>query len=272
MNQDWSKGWVCFTFAGSMLMSAHAGCSAEDVSMGRDDLRATGGTTGADSGGEPPSGGSAGRPPADGAAARGNAEAASCEGFENTSFRDNVTVRYVNAGTQPVYVGQAAQDCSGDIPKFHLFDSKEQKLGLGGEDCISCQRLQVGPMMCPLNCPHGQLVRIDPGGSHDFSWSGTYWAMTAMPSECYGPGNDSWVRMHDTCGRLVRAEASSYRIVATAWSDFACDDSAPVCECTPSASGSCAWPSYAALVTGSSRQVTAKLDYPAEKLVELRFE
>jgi hypothetical protein len=271
MNNGGSMRWVCFCFGVSMLMSSHAGCVAEDVSMGRDDLGATGGTTGADGGGKPQSGGSGSAPPEDGAAARGGGEAASCDGIENTRFQDDVTVRYVNAGAQPIYVGRDVHDCGGGIPLFRLLDSSDQQLGLGEEDCVSCERLHAEPMRCPLDCPHAPLVRIDPGGSHDFSWSGTYWAKTAMPSECYALGNESWPSMHDTCPRLVQAEASSYGIVGTVWSDFACDESAALCECTPSASGSCVW-SYGGLVTGSSRRGTARLDYPSTKLVELRFE
>jgi hypothetical protein len=276
MNKDGSQRWVCFSFAVAMLMGSHAGCVAEDVSMGRDQLGARGGTAGADGGGEAQSGGSGSAPPEqDGAAARGGAEAASCDGFENTRFQDDVTVRYVNAGTQPIYVGRDVIDCGGKVPVFRLLDSSDQRLTLGEEDCVSCELLQAGPMRCPLDCPYAPLVRIDPGGSHDFSWSGTYWARPAMPSECYAPGNESWVSMHDSCPRLVRAEAASYGIVGTVWSDFVCDDSGVLCECTPSASGSCVWGrsgSVAPLVAGLSRQVTARLEYPRAKLVELQFD
>jgi hypothetical protein len=92
-----------------------------------------------------------------------------------------------------------------------------------------------------------------------------------MPDECYAPGNESWLSQHDTCPRLVQAEAASYGVVGTAWSDFLCNEGEALCDCTESASGSCVSP-HAGTVTGSSRQVSATLDYPGARLVELRFE
>lgn len=95
-----------------------------------------------------------------------------------------------------------------------------------------------------------------------------------MPTECYAPENDSWVDMHgNTCSQVVAAEPASYTVVGTVWSDFTCA-SGMTCECDPGAPPgltSCMVVGGAA-AAGTSRQVSATFDYPAQRLVELRFE
>jgi hypothetical protein len=207
-----------------------------------------------------------------GAIGRGGAN--SCDGFENSTSRDEVTVRYVNDGTEPIYVGRTEpNECGTDPHEFLLAkatdeaDAADEPLTWGNGICTTCAALQRGPIMCPTSCEPHQLVRIDPGGSYDFSWTGTYYQAVDMPLECYSaegsPGQP--------CSKVVAAEAAVYRFVGTAWSSLECPlDLA--CHCSPEASGACRFPPFDGRATGTARRVAAALDYPAEKLVELHFD
>jgi hypothetical protein len=223
---------------------------------GQEETGGTGGANGsggrATTGGMPSTGGAGGK-------------AARCDGFENTDFRDEVTVRYVNDGTEPLYIGRTRVDVCGGEFRFELRDDAGNPLATAGANCTSCKALQSGPPMCTTDCPQGQLVRIDPGGSHEFSWDGVYWAAGNMPKACFAaPG-------FDTCSKLVQAEPAQYHFVGTAWSGVICDPTLGCQQCVAGDTGSCVVP-YPSATTGSARVVERVLDYPAQKLVELHFD
>jgi hypothetical protein len=285
MSKRLSKGWMCMIVLLPVpLLLGAKGCGG-NVSMGSDYAgeageRASGGGGNDEGGsaGKTSAGGSSmgGRAPDGTAAASGTApggaggKAALCEGFENTAYRDEVTVRYVNDGTSPIYVGRtSATSCDGGY-SFELRDAAGEPLGYSsptepGWSCVSCEALQGDSFGCPSICGQGVLVRIDPGGSYDHSWSGTYWTPGNMPQACFRAEG------FDRCSKLIQAPPAAYRFVGKVWSDVACDEVQGCLPCTPDDSGSCII-GGAAAASGTSREVERVLDYPAEKLVELHFD
>jgi hypothetical protein len=277
MNKLVAGGWTSLVLMLPLLMGAKGGCGGGQVSMGTDYMAEAGqaaaeggrdnGTGGGlpETGGKPDLGvgGKGGTAPnvMMAGAAGGAGEAGQCEGFDNTRFQDEVTVRYVNDGDETMYVGRRSDTCDGD-ESYELRNEAGDLLGTG-RSCLTCELLLRGDPRCPTDCPQGVLVRIDPGGSYDFSWSGTYWVQREIPKACPAEG-------FDTCLQLVQAPPADYHFVGKAWSDLACDDAQGCSPCTPEESGSClvSWPG---LATGTSRDVEAVLNFPMEKRVELHF-
>jgi hypothetical protein len=204
-------------------------------------MRTTGGTTGA-SGGK-----------------------ASCEGYEDTPFRDEVTVRYENAGEQPIYIGRTYFGCGPNESFLQLFDATQNELFWQGDRCMTCENLRLGPPRCPTNCPIPELVKVEPGGSYDSSWNGTYFERVSMPQACNASGVQT-----NTCNKLMQAEPAPYTFLGTVWSDFECREGAN-CPCTAVGEGACLLAGDS-VATGTRRAVTQVLGYPMQKLVTLRFE
>jgi hypothetical protein len=288
MNKLVARGWTSLflMLPVPLLMGAKGGCGGREVSMGSDYTAEAGvagddtpGDSGRHAGGTSAIGGSSttgGKAPGgvagkggtmSNAGAAGSAgRAAQCDGFENTDFQDEVTVRYVNDGDKAVYVGRTRTDtCDGGF-SYELRDEAGDLHGTGSETCVSCQALQSGNVGCPTICAQGLLVRIEPGGSYDFSWSGTYWQLRDMPKACFATDG------FNDCSQLVHAQPAAYRFLGRVWSEVVCDEAQGCIPCTPDGSGSCIVSGFGAVATGTSREVEEALDYPTQKRVELHFD
>lgn len=253
-----------------LLMGAKGGCGVDEVSMGHDTAGAAGddGTAGggAASGGKRNSGGSGGAMAQGGRSASGGTGGVSCEGYEDTTFSDEVTVRYVNASAEPFFVGRTRDDGCGNEREFAILDEGGATVPWADHLCQTCSTQQHGPVGCPTICFRPELVRIDPGGSYDFSWTGITYETLEMPRECYS------TEPAPSCVKVVQAAAGSYSFVGTAFSEMGCNGMVSnVCTCQPTDTGACRYP-FDGFVTGAQRQITGKLAYPADKLVVLRFE
>jgi hypothetical protein len=191
-----------------------------------------------------------------------------CDGYENAEHRDEVTVRYVNASAETIYIGRTKYECAAEDP-FALYSATGENLSPRFKrvtsDCMTCEAMQQS-LGCPEICEFGILVEIQPGGSYETTWTATLFQSVAMPKACYANPDSTF----DKCARAVQAPDGEYRVVASAWSDVECQLDAG-CDCRPSGSGSCSIEDRA-VVAGTPREVSAVLDYPAQKQVELRFE
>jgi len=268
--KNFSKAWVVIGVLVPVLMGAKGGCGGDDVSMGVDPdgeagERATGGkdaaggssatSGGKASGGKTSSGGrtsSGGSSSVAGTTGVGG-EPGSCDGYGDTSFEDEVVLRYFNDTDRVLFVGPEEQDCSLP-PVFDLLSASGEKLSLGIGYCQqTCESFQTGHLGCPAVCPYAPVARIEPGASHDFKWAGTYLEMRDLPRECRSEDAPET----QACEQRIQAPESRYAIRATAWTGVEC----PNDDCT-----------YASWVIGDALKVSATLNYPEQKLVELHFE
>ncbi len=106
------------------------------------------------------------------------------------------------------------------------------------------------------------MIRIEPGGYYDTSWSGTVFQQAFMPTDCYVDLNTAM----DSCEQQLNAPSGSYAFSTSAHT--AADCGGQPCTCMPSAAGSCEI-SGGAELAGTTLTTTGKLDYPAALQVEL---
>jgi hypothetical protein len=190
----------------------------------------------------------------------------SCESFTDRDG-STVTVRIVNDGDEPIFLGPTVRDScgTGNLPAFELTDAT----GAARRSALSlcewtCQGAQEGVGGCPPACFQAEVLRIDPGSAFDSTWEGVFFDRVEMPSDCFFDG-----AVESTCFQQLAALAGVYRVRATAWSDAACEQ-AMDCACEPEKPSPCRLRS--SNVTGSSRVVSAELRYPQENHVEIRFD
>jgi len=130
----------------------------------------------------------------------------------------------------------------------------------------SCQALQQHGDWCMDACLIPPVVVIDPGGSYDTTWSGTTFESQNMPKECYFEPQ----LVPTTCDRRVIAQSGAYGAVVTAATALICNDVA-LCDCTPSAQGSCEIP-YGAELSGTTLAAKTSFEMPGASLVVLTFQ
>ena len=268
--KNFSKAWVVIGVFVPVLMGAKGGCGGDDVSMGVDPggeagERATGGKDGAGgttatSGGKASGGktSTAGQPSSGGSTSVAGTtgvggQPGSCDGYDSTAFEDEIVMRYFNDTDRPLFVGPQEQNCT--LPQvFELLNAAGESLALPQGHCQeTCDDYQNGFLGCTADCPYAPVKKIEPGASHDFKWSGTYIQMRDLPLEC----RSEYVPETGLCPQIIQAPESRYAIRATAWTSVEC----PNDDCT-----------YASWVTGDALKVSATLNYPEQKLVELHFE
>jgi hypothetical protein len=189
--------------------------------------------------------------------------------FADTQVSDNVTVRLTNAGPNAVYVGPEHQTCF-EAAYFSVADQNGTPWQSPYGSCyVTCAELARTDVVCSMLtiCRVTRVVRIDPGGFHEFTWQGTLAQPVNMPAACYV--NPALVS--DTCRQLIPAPSGQYRFSASAWSGWAVGDIVPPTGCNPTGTGSCPMDG-SAVVSGDPTSASGILDYPGSKLVELKFE
>jgi hypothetical protein len=186
-----------------------------------------------------------------------------CDAYLDEAPPQNVAITVRNEGTATIFLG--GEGCAADIG-VGLAAADGSALPQGASGCgYTCEQLQTRPAACPADCALPPVVRVDPGGSYQLSWSGSYVEPASMPKSCYfepsyaGPG----------CERRIVAPAGDYTLTASAWPQTTCVDNS--CDCQPDASGSCVMQGFAG-VGGTATQASAVVAYPSETSVEIVFQ
>jgi hypothetical protein len=165
-----------------------------------------------------------------------------CGAFADFVSREKVVVRFTNARADPVFVGSIG--CEPWTP-FTITDRSGLLRVWRLRTCEwSCQSLATTPYPgCTMDCGKGPAIQIDPGQSYDFGWDGRLADQVPMPIDCFMTPDAA----NPTCPQMVMAPASQYLFAGRAWVGGEPGPGAPL-------------------------DVRAWLDYPAQRLVELRFE
>lgn len=194
----------------------------------------------------------------------------SCESYRDdvSGTAPAVTVRVTNAGDSTIHFGPSTQTCDGSMPYFEI------ELAPGGEPrnhwqsrCeSSCEKLRSGVAGCLGHCPFTPVIRLAPGASHDFAWTGTFYDLVSMPARC-SPGAGP-TASDFPCSLWFDAPDGTYVFGATAYPESVCERGA--CSCRDD-EDACVMQGQA-FVRGAPVSRTATLEYPAGNVVEIVFD
>jgi hypothetical protein len=220
------------------------------------------GTTGSTSGGSSgsTSGGSSGSTSSgsdgDGGSSSGGGP---CDGFEDETIGDAVSVSIRNDLDEPVFVA-VGPGCY-VTPVFSL-EGPGGPMGLEGPDCGTCEGAIAGNCPCPgAPCANVAFLWLDAGATFDTTWSGATFQRETLPAVCVEHG-----MCPADCIRVLASEAGAYTFsVLAATSASGCFEEP--CACTPTEG----WCFIDGDGTLGEPQIDADatIDYPSDTSVEI---
>jgi len=183
-----------------------------------------------------------------------------CQGFDNETSNDSVTVRVNNQSPNTLYF---LSDNGFREPLSIEFDGKPVFWTPPG--CNSCEA-EVEGLQCTTLALLRTVVAIPPDASHDLTWPGTVRQQRQVIRGC-AARSDSTV----PCEQSVVAAAGTYSVTVESFDAVSCDPVFTPCSCNTSfPNGSCemrgATPSAPHAVRNAS------FVFPNDTLVELNFE
>jgi len=189
-----------------------------------------------------------------------------CVQFADQHSQTEFRVRFTNARSQAGFVGM--QTGCGSLEPIALQNAQAESQVLSLGDCgFGCERLQHSAAGCPALCRIPEIIQIQPGGHHDFVWSGTIYVQVAMPAACYRESGQASA----TCAKSMIAPPGAYQVSGTLWPVADCSGAGgPCATCTPDSDGSCTI--SGGHVSGQGATKSATLEVPASQSVELVFD
>jgi hypothetical protein len=194
-------------------------------------------------------------------------DALSCDGFDDQTSNQTVSVVFRNQGTQPVFLHTASTFDPG--ARFTISDGSGADVGLPFGNCVpTCASFAAGPVNCDAGISFAKVIRIDPGGTYQEAWNGLVTIQRTMPAACYNEASAPQA----SCAQLQKPATGSYQAHAMAGT------SCPDCICTPDATGSCINFGQALTeagtipaVSGEALVASAEVTLPGATEIELVF-
>jgi len=149
-----------------------------------------------------------------------------CDGFEDETLGDAVSVSIRNDLEEPVFVA-VGPGCY-VTPVFSL-EGPNGPMGLEGPDCGTCEGAIAGNCPCPgAPCANVAFLWLDAGAIFETTWSGATFQSETLPAVCVEHG-----LCPAECIRVLASEAGAYTFsVVAATSATGCFEEP--CACTPS--------------------------------------
>jgi hypothetical protein len=188
---------------------------------------------------------------------------ASCNEYLDEAQVQEVTITIRNNGSDIIYLG--GEGCSSEI-LLSLAGADGELPWRSGGCGFSCEDLQQHSGVCAADCAMPPVVRVDPGGSYELSWTGRHLQQQSMPDGCF---DEPQYAGEGSCQSHVVAAAGDYTLSAYAWLQTGCVDT--TCDCQPDANGSCRMEGFAS-TDGPGIQADGVVSYPSATSMELVFE
>jgi hypothetical protein len=196
--------------ASLMLTAALAtACGGSSDADGGGGAAGTGSTAGTGA-----SGGTGGASGSGGSSGAGGA-GGSCDAFKDATPGSEITVQYENTTSGTLYVLPKNFGCGQEV-LFRIADSNQNEWILEPGDCgMTCELLQTTSGLCAAACQAPRILKLEPGSTYDYKWSGALYDAVDMPGECFFDKPSGTA----SCRQRVAAAAGAYDLTAEAASD-----------------------------------------------------